>query len=389
MPARAVWAIGFSQLVNWGVLFFAFSVLMVPLQTAFTAPRWLIAGAFSFGLMVSATVSPAIGRLNDRGQGPAVMQAGGFLAAALLIMWILVPTIWMTYLAWGALGLCMASILYEPVFAIVGRAFSDPEARLRAIATVTVTGGLASTVFLPGTSFLVTRYGWRGAVGILAAIIAVSTLIIGRIAFREYPWSMRTIRDAVIGGVASSHETAPLHDIARLVVVFAVSIALNSAIASNLVASLIDRGLTPAFAATVAGTFGIMQLPGRVLLSNARVSPHPVPLLIASFAAQIAGLLALMIHGPIAMWAGVIMFAAGTGLTTLGRPYMVLHRYGPQRAGYANGVIARGQQIARAIGPVSAAALAGVTGYGVVFAVLAGLAMLAIVLLAGAERGSA
>ena len=58
--------------------------------------------------------------------------------------------------SWAALGLCMAAILYEPVFAIVGRAFADPEGRLRAIATVTVMGGLASTAFLPGTSALVT-----------------------------------------------------------------------------------------------------------------------------------------------------------------------------------------------------------------------------------------
>lgn len=389
MPASAVWAIGFSQLVNWGVLFFAFSVLLVPLQNAFNAPRWLMTGAFSLGLLVSAFAAPAVGRLNDQGQGPAVMQAGGFLAAALLIMWSLVPTIWMTYVAWAALGLCMASILYEPVFAIVGRAFSDPEARLRAIATVTVTGGLASTVFLPGTSMLIARYGWRGAVAILAAIIAVSTLIIGRIAFRDVPWSLRTIRDAIAGGAAFVKTATPLDDITRLVAVFAVSIALNAAIATNLVASLIDRGLTPAYAATVAGAFGIMQLPGRLLLSNAKVSPHPIPLLIASFAAQVAGLLALMIHGPVAMWVGVIVFAAGTGLTTLGRPYMVLHRYGPQRAGSANGIIARGQQIARAIGPVAATALAGVTGYGVVFGVLAGLAILAIVLLAGAPRGAA
>jgi MFS family permease len=389
MPTRAVWAIGFSQLVNWGVLFFAFSVLLVPLQNAFNAPRWMMTAAFSLGLLVSATAAPAVGRLNDQGQGPAVMQAGGFLAAALLMMWAMVPTIWMTYVAWAALGLCMASILYEPVFAIVGRAFSDPEARLRAIATVTVTGGLASTVFLPGTSVLIERYGWRGAVAILAAIIAVSTLIIGRIAFREIPWSMRTIRDAIAGGAAFAKNAVPLDDINRLVAVFAISIALNAAIATNLVASLIDRGLTPAYAATVAGTFGIMQLPGRLLLSNARVSPHPVPLLIGSFAAQVVGLMALMIHGPVAMWIGVIVFAAGTGLTTLGRPYMVLHRYGPQRAGSANGIIARGQQIARAIGPVAATALAGVTGYGVVFGVLAGLALIAIVLLAGAPRGSA
>ena len=171
MHPRAIWAIGCGQLVNWGVLFFAFSVLLVPLQEAFDAPRWLVAGAFSLGLLVSAIAAPAVGRLADRGQGPAVMQAGGLLAAGLLIVWALVPTIWMTYLVWAALGLCMASILYEPVFAIVGRAFADPEGRLRAIATVTVMGGLASTAFLPGTSALVTRFGWRGAVVALAIII--------------------------------------------------------------------------------------------------------------------------------------------------------------------------------------------------------------------------
>lgn len=47
--------------------------------------------------------------------------------------------------------------------------------------------------------------------------------------------------------------------------------------------------------------------------------------------------------------------------------------YGPDRAGEMNGVFARPQQLARAAGPVAAAALAGVTGYGWVFGLLAGL----------------
>ncbi len=38
-----------------------------------------------------------------------------------------------------------------------------------------------------------------------------------------------------------------------------------------------------------------------------------------------------MVHGTLAMWVGVIVFAAGTGLTTLARPYLVLHRYGAER----------------------------------------------------------
>ena len=185
MHPRSIWAIGCGQLVNWGVLFFAYGVLLVPLQEAFDAPRWLVAGAFSLGLLVSAVAAPAVGRLVDRGQGPAVMQAGGLLAAGLLLLWAMVPTLWMTYVVWAALGLCIAAILYEPVFAMVGHAFADPEGRLRAIATVTVIGGLASTAFLPGTAALVTRLGWRGAVVALGIIIGVTTVVVSQFAFRD------------------------------------------------------------------------------------------------------------------------------------------------------------------------------------------------------------
>jgi len=380
MTRRAIWAIGFGQLVNWGVLFFAFSVLLVPLQDAFDSPRWVVAGAFSFGLLISAIVAPVVGRLADRGQGPAVMQAGGLLAAALLIASALVPTLAMTYVVWGALGLCMASTLYEPVFAIVGRAFSDPEGRLRAIATVTVIGGLASTAFLPGTSALVTRFGWRGAVVALAIAIGVTSVIVGQIAFRDLEWSARTVRDTIAGSMGGQGRGAPLDGITRLAVVFALSIIVNSAVTSNLVAALIDRGLAPTFAATVAGALGIMQLPGRILLSNAHTAPHPVTLLMGSFGLQIVGLLGLAVHGPVAMWVGVSAFAAGAGLTTLARPYLVLHQYGSDRSGYANGVIARGQQVARAAGPVAAAAIGATQGYGVVFVGLITALIVAIVL---------
>ncbi|HUQ87805.1 MAG TPA: MFS transporter [Vicinamibacterales bacterium] len=370
MQPRAIWAIGCGQLVNWGVLFFAYSILLVPLQEAFDAPRWLVAGAFSTGLLVSAIAAPAVGRLADRGQGPAVMQAGGLLAAGLLIVWALLPSIAMTYVVWAALGLCMAAILYEPVFVIVGRAYKDADARLRAIATVTVTGGLASTVFFPGTSALVTRLGWRETAAVLAVIIAITTILVGHFAFRDRAWSAQTIREAILDSSDGLPTPVHLPGIGRMVFMFALSIIVNSAVSSNLVASLIDRGVVPTFAATVAGTFGIMQLPGRVLLLNARIAPKPAPLLLGSFALQIAGLVALLFQGTVAMWAGVMLFASGAGLTTLGRPYLVLHQFGAERAGRANGVIARGQQLARAAGPVAAAAAGSALGYNTVYAAL-------------------
>ena len=381
MSSRAIWAIGLGQLVNWGVLYYAFAVLLVPLEQSLGAPRWAIAGAFSLGLLVSAAAAPAVGRLADRGQGPAVMYAGGLVAAAVLCVWAAMPSVWATYTAWSALGVCMAAILYEPVFVIVGRAFSDGDARLRAIATVTVLGGLASTVFLPGTSALVERWGWRSAVFALAAAIAVTTLLVGRIAFHDRAWSAQTIRRAIAG--EAERETAQVSgpELNRWTAVFALSSIVNSALAANLVAALIDRELSPIAAATVAGAFGVLQLPGRVLMTHRTFAPGPFQLLIASFVLQVAGLLSLVSRGTtVTLWLGVLLFAGGAGLTTLARPYLVLHMYGPDRAGCANGVIARAQQLARAGGPVFAASIATMTGYGRVFAGLATLLVVAIVL---------
>ena len=379
MRSRAIWTIGIGQMVNWGVLYYAFGVLLVPLEQSLHAPRWLVAGAFSLGLLVSAIAAPAVGRLADRGQGPAVMQAGGYIAAGLLIAWAGLPTIWITYLVWAGLGLCMAAILYEPVFAIVGRAYADADDRLRAIATITVMGGLASTAFLPGTTFLVSRIGWRAAVVALALVMAATTLIVSRLSFRDTAFSVAGLRDAVFGSSVQS-TTAPASSLNRLVAVFAMSSIVNSALASNIVAALIERRLTPSRAAMIGGLFGVMQVPGRLLMTHKSFTPAPFPLLLVSFGLQIVGLVALMVETmQAAMWIGVIVFATGAGLTTLARPYLVLHVYGAGQAGRINGAIARGQQLARAAGPVSAAALASVAGYGKVFAALAALLVAAIV----------
>jgi MFS family permease len=370
MHRRAIWAIGCGQLVNWGVLFFAFGVLLVPLEQFLNEPRWLVAGAFSLSLLVSAFAAPAIGRLADRGQGPAVMQAGGLVASALLIGWAVWPSLWSTYVVWALLGVCGAAILYEPVFAIVGRAFSDPAGRMRAIATVTVMGGLASSVFLPGTAALTDRLGWRGAAIAIALLIAVTTLVVWQIAFADLEWSTQTIREAILSDTGDG-TAQPLPQLHRFSAVFAVSAIVNSAVASNIVAALIDGGFAPTLAASIAGLFGVMQLPGRLLMTTPTFTPGPVRLIVVSFAFQIAGLIALIVHTTAALVAGVILFAIGAGLTTLARPYWVLHTYGPERAGHANGVMARAQQIARAAGPVSAAAAAGSAGYPIVFGALA------------------
>ena len=374
MTRREVWATGLGQCVSWGVLYYAFGVLVVPVEREFGVARWVVVGAFSVALLVSAVASPQVGRLVDRGQGPFVVQAGGLAAAALLAVWALVPNVVLSYLIWAALGVCMAAVLYEPIFGMVGKAVADVGDRLRAIATITVFGGLASTVFLPLTGALVDGLGWRPAVGILAAMLAIVTVSVHRAVFAGEAISRPTFAPSASVG----KQELPSRLIS-LLALFTVSSFAGAALATNLVPALVDRGLLPQAAAALGGVFGIMQLPGRLLFARRTGFLSPRALLATSVGLQVAGLLvlaALDSFAPIA--GGVALFAGGSGLATVARPYLVLVFYGQDRAGEMNGVFARPQQLARAAGPVAAAALAGVSGYGVVFGMLAALLLVVL-----------
>ena len=104
MTTRAVMARGLGQCVNWGVLYYAFAVLLLPVEAALGVERWMVAGAFSLALLLSAMAAPAIGRWSDRGHGARLMQVGGYVAAGLLGIWALVPSVLVLYAVWAGLG---------------------------------------------------------------------------------------------------------------------------------------------------------------------------------------------------------------------------------------------------------------------------------------------
>ena len=376
MTSRAIVALGLGQCVNWGVLYYAFGVLLVPVALDLGVPRWVVAGAFSTALLASAAAAPTIGGWSDRGRGPLLIQGGGFMAAALLITWALLPGVAMLYLIWAALGLCMAATLYEPAFAVVGRARSNPDDRLRALAAVTVLGGLASTVFLPLTAVLAESWGWRAAVCGLACVLAVSTYLSSRIALRRVDVSVPARACAEV-----PRESSELDPRFRPVLaLFSVASLASAAFTTTVVPALVERDLPVTTAALFGGLLGLMQLPGRALLMNGELATSPSRLLLVSLLLQAAGFAALVVaRTPVPIGSGIALFALGAGLMTLIRPHLVQTVFSMERAGYLNGLVARSQQLARAAGPVLAVGLASVVGYGAVYGALASvLAVLAI-----------
>ena len=370
MTRRALIALGVGQCVNWGVLYYAFAVLLLPLTQELHQPTWVVTGAFSFALLMSAALAPHVGVWCDRGRGSPVMQSGGFVAALTLALWTLAPGVVALYAVWAVLGLCMAASLYEPAFVVVGRSFEDPRQRLRALAAVTLFGGLASTVFLPTTAFLVASLGWRGAVLVLAVVLGISTVVTRAVAFgrgltlRPEPHptdvSPTQMRPAVPPGFGI------------VTAIFTMATLASAGFGANLIPALSERGISPSTAAVLGGLIGVMQLPGRAVLMNGAFGATSSRLLTLSLALYAVGFVGVAFASSTLLAAiGVSVFALGAGLTTLVRPHLVQDMADAAGGGYLNGRIARQQQLARAAGPLLVATVAGSASYATVIIALA------------------
>jgi MFS family permease len=347
----AVCGPGAAQCVFWGLLYYGFSVLIVPLQTALGASRPQLAGAFSLGLLVMALAAPLVGRRIDAGEAYRVMRTGLVLAVLGLLLLAASRALPWLYLAWAVIGAAMACLLYETALGLVLRAFAEPRQRLRALSTVTVLGGLASTVFLPLLALAVAQWGWRAAV--LAAAVAV--VLVG-VAMERWVYAPLQVEDeraragtgeaVILPGALAFHAYAIAGTLA--------SVALTIL----LVPLLVDRGVVLPLAASVLAMLGLSQLPGRLyLMRGPALSPRAMafaPLLL-----QGLGLAIVAVPGSLhATMLGVIVFGAGAGLHTLARPWLVERRVGPHHAGRVNARLARSQGLARAGGPLAATLLA-------------------------------
>jgi MFS family permease len=161
----------------------AFSLLFPPILDEFGWERGVTAGAFSFGFLVSAVLSPSLGRLMDVRGPRVVIELGVGLMAAGLMLATLVREPWHLYATLGVLvgggGVCLG---------YTGQALFLPNwfVRRRGLAmSLAFSGvGVGSIVLLPWLGTLIGRAGWRAAcwaLGILVlALLAPLNLLLKR-----------------------------------------------------------------------------------------------------------------------------------------------------------------------------------------------------------------
>ena len=373
LAPRAQWTLALLQLISWGSYFYAFSVLVLPMEEELGWSRPAIMMAMSLALVVAGLSAPLVGSAIDRGHGRRVMTFGSLLGAAMLLLWSASSAKPVLYIAWAGLGVAQAMTFYDAGFAALTRRLGDGAPR--AIMRMTLLGGFAGTVFIPLTGWLADTWGWRDALMILAAI---NILVAVPLHWAALAGDTPDVKHASDHAAPAPAWSAALRERAfwMLVVTFCTwSLAFGS-LTFHLLPLLAERGISDAMGIALLASVGPLQIAGRIGLMLYR-GTMPARLLGRSLtAALVAAILLLYVAGA-NFWmiaAGVALYGIANGMVTILRGIAVAHYLGVAGFGRKSGMISAINGFALALAPYAAGLLWTGGGYALVLAGLAGAA---------------
>jgi len=263
----------------------AFSLLFPPILDEFGWERGVTAGAFSFGFLVAAVLSPFLGRLMDRRGPRVVMEMGvGFMAAGLMLA-PLVREPWHLYATLGVLvgggSVCLS---------YTGHALFLPNwfVRRRGLAmSLAFSGaGVGAIILLPWLGGLIERGGWRSACWAMA-IVLVALLAPLNLLLRRRPEDLGLEPDGdKSAGSATASRVSNVVDHAWAAVDWTLGRAMRTsrfwwiavgyffglyawyAVQVHQTRYLVDIGFSPAEAAWALGFVSLAGVPGQIALGH-------------------------------------------------------------------------------------------------------------------------
>src|SRR3954471_76089 len=216
-PARIAGGVRFPFFYGWVLVAVAFVTMAVGVnaRTSFSLlfpailgefgwDRGVTAGAFSFGFVVSAIVTPFVGRLVDLRGPRIVVELGVVMVSAGLILASVIYEPWQLYLTLGVLAGGGVNCLAYTVQSLY---LTYWFVRRRGLAlSIAFSGvGVGSITILPWFAGLIDTTGWRGACLWLGVLLLV---LLGplNLLLRRRPQDMGVRPDGLIsGGTATGH----------------------------------------------------------------------------------------------------------------------------------------------------------------------------------------
>jgi MFS family permease len=317
----------------------AFSLFFPPIIDEFGWERGVTAGAFSFGFVVSAGVSPLIGRLMDRLGPRSVMELGVALMASGLLLAPLTTQPWHLYVTLGVLvGAGSICLGYSGQSLFLPNWFHRRRGLAVGLAFAGV--GAGSVTLLPWVQLMIEQTGWRTActaMGLLVlAVLAPINLLLRK---RPEDIGLRPDGDAA-PSVSSVKPVSNVVDPDWAGIDWTLKRALATsrfwwlatgyfgglyiwyAVQVHQTKYLLDIGFSPGVAVGALGAVSLLGIPGQILLGHLsdRVGRESIwAASCAGFAICFAALIALG-HYPTVTLVYVMVLAQGAlgyGLTSI------------------------------------------------------------------------
>lgn len=361
-------------------------VVLVPIAADLGTSRTAVAAASTVSTLMGALVAIPVGRILDRHGGRLVMTGGSAIGAVAVLLWSQVTSLAMLYVAFALIGLALVMSTYDSAFAVLVVA-TEPHERDQAILAVTMIAGLATYLVYPLLGWMVTEFGWRTTLVILAVTLAVTSI-------PAHLWAVPS-RETHLSRVRR-REGSPVAAALRrkrfwlLLIAFVAQAGSAAAFLLLIVAYLLDVGHSTAVATAVPIAVGVLQILSRLILTTVA---RRVPIAKATafaFAVQAAGLLLLPLAGlsiPLTLLC-VAAVGLGQGVAVIARPSILADSFGVVHFASVLAAIAVPTALARAGLPLVASWL-GDWRFLVLCGVVSIVGTLALVPLLGQRRAHA
>jgi MFS family permease len=264
----------------------AFSLLMPPLINEFGWDRGLVAGAFTFGFLVSAVLSPIIGRVMDARGPRIVIMTGVLLMTAGLFLARYIERPWHLYATLGVLVGGGANLM---TYAVHSQFLPNWFVRRRGLAiSIAFSGvGVGAIVLLPWLQSIILTDGWRAscwAIGLLV-LLAVAPL---NLLVRKRPEDIGLLPDgdARLPSAADKRQASNIVDPAWVAIEWTLARAVRTtrfwwivlgyfcglvawyAVQVHQTKYLTEIGFTPLVAAWALGAVSVVGIPGQIILGG-------------------------------------------------------------------------------------------------------------------------
>lgn len=358
--AGAIWALGITQIIGYGTLYYSFSILAPRIAAEFgVAVEWIY-GAISLALLAGGMISPYAGGLADKHGAAKVLSAGSVAAALSLVACGLAGNAFMFLAALVLVELASAFVLYSTAFALLAQA-TGRQAQ-RSIALLTLIAGFASTIFWPLTTWMLQSLDWHQVYFVFAAMHVLACLPL-------HLWLTRFARIAatrpVVDNSSTDPTTAASSNSTFILVVLGFSLAgfVSAATLFHIVPMFGLLGLGGS-GVLVATLFGPAQVASRLINMAFGKDLPPATLAVISALLMPAALTVLALTAPSVSGAVAfaIIFGLGSGLFSIVSGTLPLALFGKAGFGKRLGWISLGRLGVSAVAPFALSVALGAIG---------------------------